>query len=112
MKTQRVSLVITLLNFGLLAILLFSRTRPVEASGTASLLRGSGLEIVDSQGKVRSSIQIVPTGPAIKADGSVAKDGKIYPENGSVPPDSSRRPPIRQNYDLGGRLRTDSRRRR
>lgn len=80
MKTQRVSLVITLLNFGLLAILLFSRTRPVEASGTAPLLRGSGLEIVDSQGKVRSSIQIVPTGPAIKADGSVEKDGKIYPE--------------------------------
>jgi hypothetical protein len=55
--------------------------RPVYASGPATtVLRGSGLEIVDAQGKVRASIQIVPEGPARKADGSIAKDGKIYPE--------------------------------
>jgi hypothetical protein len=29
---------------------------------------------------VRASIQIVPAGPAIMADGTVVKDGKTYPE--------------------------------
>jgi hypothetical protein len=52
----------------------------VEASSPATVLRGSGLEIVDAQGKVRASIQIQPEGPARMADGSIAKDGKIYPE--------------------------------
>ena len=44
------------------------------------MLRGGALEIVDTQGKVRASIHVEPAGPAIRADGSVAKDGKVYPE--------------------------------
>ena len=52
----------------------------VLAGSTATVLRGSGLEIVDDQGKVRASIQIEPEGPARRADGSVVNDGKIYPE--------------------------------
>ena len=45
------------------------------------MLRGRGLEIVDAKGKVRASIQIVPAGPARRADGSVTEsNGKIYPE--------------------------------
>ena len=43
-------------------------------------LRAHRLEIVDAQGKVRASLGVVPAGPAVSADGSTAKDGKIYPE--------------------------------
>ena len=80
MKTQLFAIVITLLNLLLLVFLLLSRVRPVEAGGAAPMLRGSGLQIVDEQGKVRASIQIEPAGPARRANGSVAKDGKVYPE--------------------------------
>jgi|SRR5208283_812545 len=80
MKNQRILTVLTLVNLGIVIFLLLNQIRPVEASSPATVLRGSGLEIVDAQGKVRASIQIVPAGPARMADGSVAKDGKIYPE--------------------------------
>jgi hypothetical protein len=80
MNTQRVSALLTLINLGIL-IFLLTQIRPVEANGTAPVLRGRGLEIVDAKGKVRASIQIVPAGPARKADGSVSEsNGKIYPE--------------------------------
>ena len=80
MKSRHAPTVLTLVNFGFVIFLLLHQIGPVEASSPASVLRGSGLEIVDAQGKVRASIQIVPAGPARMADGSVAKDGKIYPE--------------------------------
>lgn len=80
MKDGRLLTLLTLVNLGILVFQLFHQTRTVEASDALPVLRGSGLQIVDAQGKVRSSIQIVPAGPAIKADGSAAKDGKIYPE--------------------------------
>jgi hypothetical protein len=80
MKSQRVLTILTLVNFGMLLVLLWSQVRPVQASGPLPVLRGSGLEIVDAQGKDRATLTIVPAGPAIRADGSVVKDGKIYPE--------------------------------
>ena len=80
MKDGRILTLLTLVNLGILAFLLFHQTRIVEAGGALPVLRGSGFEIVDAQGKVRASIQLVPAGPAIRSDGSVAKDGKIYPE--------------------------------
>ena len=80
MKTYRFATAITLLNLGILAFLLLSRERPVEAGGTAPMLRASGLQIVDAQGRIRASIEIEPAGPQRFPDGSVAKDGKIYPE--------------------------------
>src|ERR1700684_2706752 len=79
-KNRRMLTLLTLVNLGILSFLLLHQRRIVEASGALPVLRGSGLEIVDAQGKVRASIQLVPAGPAIRADGSVAKDGKIYPE--------------------------------
>jgi hypothetical protein len=80
MKTQRLLVVLTLVNFGILISLLI-QIRPVEANNAAPILRGRGLEIVDGQGKVRASIQVVPAGPARKADGSLLEaNGKIYPE--------------------------------
>jgi hypothetical protein len=54
--------------------------RALDAGSAATVLRARGLEIVDDQGKVRASIQIVPAGPARGPSGSVTKDGKIYPE--------------------------------
>ncbi len=80
MKAPRLLTVLTVLNLGTLMFLLFSQARPVAADSPATVLRARGLEIVDAQGKVHSSIQIVPEGPARMADGSAAKDGKIYPE--------------------------------
>jgi hypothetical protein len=71
--------VLTLLNLLLLTSFLLNQIRSVEASSPA-VLRGRGLEIVDAQGKVRASIQIVPSGPARRADGSVVNDAKTYPE--------------------------------
>jgi hypothetical protein len=80
MKNQHALTALSLVNLGFLIFLLLHQIGPVEASSPASVLRGSGLEIVDATGKVRASVQIVPAGPARLADGSVAKDGKIYPE--------------------------------
>jgi hypothetical protein len=80
MKDGRILTLLTLVNLGILGFLLFHETRIVETKGALPVLRGSGLEIVDGQGKVRASIQLVPEGPAVMADGSVAKDGKVYPE--------------------------------
>ena len=80
MNNQHTLTVLTLVNLGIVILLLLNQTRTVHANSPATVLRGRGLEIVDAQEKVRASIQIVPAGPARMADGSVAKDGKIYPE--------------------------------
>jgi hypothetical protein len=79
-KDGRILTLLTLVNLGILGFLLFHQTRIAEANDALPVFRGSGLEIVDAQGEVRASIQLVPEGPAIMADGSVAKDGKVYPE--------------------------------
>jgi hypothetical protein len=80
MKTQRLLIVLTLVNLGILISLLI-QNRPVDANNAAPILRGRGLEIVDGHGKVRASIQVIPAGPARRADGSLSEaTGKIYPE--------------------------------
>jgi hypothetical protein len=80
MKNGRTLTILTLINLGILSVLLLNQTRTVQANDNSSVLRGRGLEIVDAQGKVRASIQLVPAGPARKADGSVVNEGNIYPE--------------------------------
>ena len=84
MKIQRILIALTVVNLGLMVFLL-TQIRRVEAvspangevSATgASVLRGSSLEIVDDQGRVRASIKIHPGDPNFKMP-----DGKIgYPE--------------------------------
>lgn len=77
---NRLSVVLTLVNLGLL-IFVLNQARPVEANSDPSVLRGRALEIVDAQGKVRASIQVIPEGPAHRADGSLTEHGeKIFPE--------------------------------
>lgn len=83
MKTQRILIALTVLNLGL-AMFLRSQIRRVEAvapaagaSGSpAPVLRGSALEIVDDQGRVRASIKLHPADPNFRMP-----NGKTgYPE--------------------------------
>ena len=80
MSKERVLTVLTLVNLGILVLLLAQQLRSVQASSPTPVLRARALEIVDARGTVRASLHIEPEGPAHLADGSVAKDGKIYPE--------------------------------
>jgi hypothetical protein len=75
MKTQRLAIVLTLIN---LVILMFTlaHSRPATADGVATVLRGRSLEIVDDQGRVRASIKVHPADKTFKMP-----DGKKgYPE--------------------------------
>jgi hypothetical protein len=58
MKPQRLVFVLTAINLALLVFLLVSNFG--HAAETAPVLRGRGLEIVDSQGRVRASIFLLP----------------------------------------------------
>jgi hypothetical protein len=74
MKAQRVVLVLTVVNLGLLAFLL-PQLLSAKSSASLPVLRGRALEIVDLEGRVRASIMVQP------ADRSaVMPDGKPYPE--------------------------------
>lgn len=61
MNTQRLGLTLTGVNFAILAWLL-AGPQIVSASGNAGLIRGSALEIVDGEGRVRASLGILPSG--------------------------------------------------
>jgi hypothetical protein len=81
MKTQRIFIALTVINLGLTLFLLLHIRHvdagSIEASSPAPVLRGSSLEIVDDQGRVRASIKIHPGDPNYKWP-----DGKIgYPES-------------------------------
>jgi hypothetical protein len=79
-KSERILTILTAANLVILLFVLLSRGQVVKASSQPTMLRGSGLEIVDAQGKVRAMIAIVPAGPAKKPDGTLVNNGKSYPE--------------------------------
>lgn len=64
MKLQRLLIALTVVNLGLLTVLL-AHVRPAEAHDVAAVLRGRGLEIVDDSGKVRASIKVHPADPTV-----------------------------------------------
>jgi hypothetical protein len=72
--TQRIAIGVTALNL-LLFVLMFAQMRPVEAQSRPGLLRGTGLEIVDGQGRARTTISILASNPSV-----AATDGKPFPE--------------------------------
>lgn len=74
MKIQRFLIAITFVNLGLLMFLLV-QIRRVEAGSVAPVLRGSALEIVDDQGRVRASIKVQSADQTVKMP-----DGQTYPE--------------------------------
>jgi len=78
---KRVLVLLTLANLGLLVFLLNEASRPVQAAAEAPVLRARALEIVDAEGRLRASLQVIPEGPSRRADGSlVDPNGRVYPE--------------------------------
>src|SRR6266487_4580573 len=75
MKMQQIAITITVINL-MLMIFLLAKLRPASAqqkqSNTSQVLRGRSLELIDSSGNVRASIQIQP--PSIV-------NGKSYSQN-------------------------------
>jgi hypothetical protein len=65
MKIQRLFIVLTVVNLGLLLFLVV-KIRRVEADSVAPVLRGRALEIVDDQGRVRASLNVLPANPNAK----------------------------------------------
>jgi hypothetical protein len=67
MKTQRLLVVVTLLNLALVMLAL-AQTRPALAADVPEVLRCRALEIVDAQGRVRASISVMPAGTSAHGD--------------------------------------------
>jgi hypothetical protein len=75
MRTQRLAIVLTLVNLVILMITL-THSHPATADGTLPVLRGRALEIVDDQGRVRADLRVYPADPKVKMpDGTTG-----YPE--------------------------------
>jgi hypothetical protein len=72
MKTQRLLIALTVVNLGLLILLLLSQIGPVSAIDVAPVLRGRALEIVDEQGRPRATINVMRE--------STPANGEKYPE--------------------------------
>ncbi|PLP61281.1 hypothetical protein CYK37_03135 [Mesorhizobium loti] len=60
MKREMALTALTVTNLALLAGLGLGRILPAAAQGEPGVLRGSGLEIVDSEGRLRATITIQP----------------------------------------------------
>jgi len=71
MKTQRILIILTLINLVVLVLSLAER-RTVAAETVSPVLRGRALEIVDEQGRVRASLTVLPAG--------TSEHGDRYPE--------------------------------
>jgi hypothetical protein len=81
MLTQRALTALTLVNLGMLVFSLTHQAVRVQAAGPDQVLRARALEIVDAQGRLRASLQVIPEGPSRRADGSpTEQNGKVYPE--------------------------------
>jgi hypothetical protein len=68
MTNPRSLMVLTTINVVLLLIILLHQVHPAFAQGVAPVLRGSALEIVDGQGRVRASISVLPAGRSQSGD--------------------------------------------
>ena len=71
MTNPRLLFALTLLNLLLLTGTLIQRTQPAFANGTSPILRGSALEIVDGEGRMRAQLGVFPPSTV---------EGKRYPE--------------------------------
>ena len=72
MKVQRLLIVLTVVNLGLLMFLLLPHIGPASANDAAPVLRGRALEIVDAQGRTRATLNVIPA--------STQANGENYPE--------------------------------
>ena len=75
MENQRLLTILTAVNLGLLGYQVVQpRLANASTSDVPAVLRGRSLEIVDSRGKIRASIAVLPEDP------KVVWKGKPYPE--------------------------------
>jgi hypothetical protein len=75
MENQRLLTILTAVNLGLLGYQVVQpRLANASTADVPGVLRGSALEIVDSRGKIRASISVLPEDP------KVIWKGKPYPE--------------------------------
>jgi len=71
MKAHRLTLVLTIINLGILITVFFLLTT-VLRSEAVPVLRVHAFELIDENGKVRAEIKVMPAEPSIKMpDGSV-----------------------------------------
>lgn len=68
MTNQRFTIALALANLALLLFTLVRQISPAFAEGTAPVLRGRGLEIVDDRGRIRASISVLPAGKSERGD--------------------------------------------
>jgi hypothetical protein len=87
MKTQRLLVVLTILNLGLLALLLSQTRLHVGPQGIRlwtnldqSVLRGRALEIIDDQGRTRAAITLHPADQAASYPETIVL--RLVDENG------------------------------
>lgn len=72
---------LTLVNLGMLILVMSRGVAPAQASGPEQVVRARALEIVDAQGKLRASISVITEGPSRRNDGTpIEANGKVYPE--------------------------------
>ncbi len=64
MKTQRLTIILVILNLGLLSVVL-TRGNPVLAQEQAQILRARGLELIDDAGQVRASFILESDGESV-----------------------------------------------
>ena|SRR2546423_4071714 len=72
MAAQRLVIALTVANIAVLVLRTAQLVRPAFAQTEAPVLRGRALEIVDEQGRVRASINVLPAGRS--------QSGDAYPE--------------------------------
>ena len=70
MKDQRLLMTLTVANLVLMLVLLAQQMRPAFAEPATGVLRGRALEIVDDQGRIRASLNVLPAGKSAKGDAS------------------------------------------
>ncbi len=93
MKTQRLLIVLTAVNLGLLSYQVIQPRLAVASTvDVPGVLRGRALEIIDARGRIRASITVLPEDP------KVIWKGKPYPETTLLRLMS---PEGRQNVKLG-----------
>ena len=68
MKIQRFLIALTLANAILFLLTLGQHLYPAFAQGAPPVLRGSALQIVDTQGRVRASLNVLPAGKSPNGD--------------------------------------------
>jgi len=72
MAAQRLVIALTVANIAVLVLSTAQLVRPAFAQTEVPVLRGRALEIVDEQGRVRASINVLPAGRS--------QSGDAYPE--------------------------------